>query len=89
MIVVRVELWSAVTGQKTELARMEICNDETGTMRRRNYITRTLTGRSTVALDKRVTQREGKVTNWPAEAVHVWNLVGTALAGMGYGAKAP
>jgi hypothetical protein len=87
MIVVRVELWSAVTGQRTELARMEIANDETGTAARRNYITRTLFGRSTKALNERRTQRSGRVKDWPSEAVHIWNLISVALTGMGYGDK--
>lgn len=87
MIVIRVELWSAVTGKRTELARMEIANDMSGGKARRNYITRTLKGRSTEALNKRTAQREGSVKDWPSEAVHVWNLVATALAGMGYGDK--
>jgi hypothetical protein len=92
MIVVRVELWSAVTGIKTELARMEICNDS-GTSARRNYITRVLRGRSTEALDQRRVQREGRaeregaVEDWPSEQVHIWNLVAAALAGMGYGRR--
>ena len=85
MIVVRVELWSARTGEKTELARMEIANDGTGTRARRNYIARTLCGRSTAALNRRQRQREGTVKDWPSEAVHVWNLVSTALFVMGYG----
>jgi hypothetical protein len=84
MIVVRVELWSARTGDRTELARMEICNDETGSTSRRNYIARTLRGRSTAQLNRRESQRQASVKQWPSEAVHVWNLVATALAGMGY-----
>lgn len=87
MIVIKVELWSAVTGVKTELARMEIANDKTGTLKRRNYITRTLKGRSAEQLRKRTTQREGTVKNWPSQSVHIWNLVATALAALGYGDK--
>jgi hypothetical protein len=85
MIVVRVELWSARTGEKTELARMEIANDETGTLAKRNYIARTLRGRSTAQLNKRVTQRETDLKDWPSEAVHVWNLISALLSKMGYG----
>jgi hypothetical protein len=84
MIVVRVELWSVRTGQVTELARMEICNDETGTMKLRNYVGRTLRGRSTKALNSRMTQRSANVGSWPSDAVHIWNLVTTMLAAMGY-----
>lgn len=85
MIVVKVELWSAVTGEKTELARMEIANDGEGTLAKRHYDARTLFGRSTDQLNKRRTQREGRIENWPSERVHVWNLVAALLTKMGYG----
>ena len=85
MIIIRVELWSAITGQKTELARMEIANVDGGRAARRNYNVRTLRGRSAEQLNRRVTQREGAVKDWPSEALHVWNLVAMALYAMGYG----
>jgi hypothetical protein len=84
MIVVRVELWSVRTREKSELARLEICNDETGSSSLRNYIARTLRGRSAAQLNRREIQREASVKEWPSEAVHIWNLVATALTGMGY-----
>lgn len=86
MIVVKVELWSAISGEKTELARMEICNDETGDMRWRNYITQTLRGRTTADLNRRQQQRAGTLKNWPSETVHIWNLVAVVLGKLGYGA---
>lgn len=90
MIVVRVELWSARTGDKTEIARMEIANDGTagdgGNATRRNYIARTLFGRGKDQLDKRRSHREGDLKNWPSEQVHVWNLVAAVLSRLGYGA---
>lgn len=85
MILVRVELYSAVTKQVTELARMEIVNDETGTNKRRNYDARTLFGRSKEALNQRRTQRHARIENWPSLNLHVWNLVATALKKMKYG----
>ena len=88
MIVVSVQLWSARDGSKTELARMHICNDQTGTRTLRNYIARTLRGRSSAALDRNQVQRQGSVKGWPAEVHHVWNLVSVALRNMGYGAQA-
>lgn len=88
MIVVKVELWSARTGHKTELARMHICNDETGSAELRNYLVRALRGRSTEQLDRNQVQREGAVRSWPAERFHIWNLVGAALASCGYGGPA-
>ncbi len=87
MIVVRVELHSAVTGKVTELVRMEVANDGTGTRTRRHYEARTLRGRNTKALNQRTTQRQTTLRDWPSEQLHVWNLVATLLAKMGYGQK--
>jgi hypothetical protein len=88
MIVVRVELHSARTGQTSELARMEICNDESGIGSSGGTISPAcLRGRSKEALDRRVVQRQGTLKDWPSEAVHVWNLVAVLLGRMGYGAR--
>lgn len=88
MIVVRVELWSANTGEVSELARMTIDNVG-GTMHAGDYRTRTLRGRSAEALHRAMlnntVQREGKVLGHPRLREHVWNLVSKALTGMGYG----
>lgn len=91
MIVVRVELWSAVDGQKTELARAVIDNIG-GTTERGDYRVRTLRGRSEDALDRAIlrmhsggTQREGKVLGHARLREHVWNLVAKGLANLGYG----
>ena len=84
MIIVRVELHSARTGEVTELARMHISNIG-GTNTLRDYACETLRGRSRAALDRREVQRHGKVLGHQSLALHVWNLVAKALAGMGYG----
>jgi len=90
MIVIKVELWSAITGQKKELARM-IVDNVGGTDARGNYRARTLIGRSSAALDSAMMQRpmktarEGHVADYPRQRLHIWNLVQRALAGMGYG----
>lgn len=88
MIIVKVELHSAITGEKTELARMMIDNIG-GDFQRRNYRTRTLRGRSADALEKSMREGaitcEGRVLGHRSAAVHVWNLVAKALDGMGYG----
>lgn len=84
MIVVRVELWSAITGEKTELARMHVCNVG-GDTRRGNYSGETFRGRSKEALDRRTVSKLGSVTNWPRLDQHVWNLVAAMLDNMGYG----
>lgn len=87
MIVVRVELHSAITGQVSELARMNISNVG-GTATKGDYHCETLRGRSKADLDKRVQQRAGNVMNYPRLSIHVWHLVARALVGMGYAGKA-
>ncbi len=93
MIVVRVELWSAITGEKTELARMVIDNIG-GDTQQGDYRCRTLRGRSAAALDRSQNSikpgnvtREGRVFGHPRLREHVWNLVAKALLGMGYGVR--
>lgn len=83
MIVVRVELWSARTGQRTELARMRIANVG-GDQRLRDYEGVTFRGRSAAALDRADVSRTGSLKAFPSESLHVWNLVARMLAGMGY-----
>lgn len=83
MIVVRVELHSAITRQVTELARAHICNiGGSGTVR--DYEIRTLRGRSTRALDAGAVQRHGKVLGHRSLDLHIWHLVGKALQRIGY-----
>lgn len=84
MIVVRVELHSAVTGRVTELARLLIDNIG-GTPARRDYRVRSLRGRSKASLDRRNVQREARVLGHPSPREHVWNLIAKALAAAGYG----
>ncbi len=66
MIIVKVELHSAITGQKTELARMMIDNIG-GDLKRGNYRARTFRGRSAEGLDKAMTA--GSVSRF---ALLVW-----------------
>ena len=85
MIVVRVELHSAITGEKTELARMEIVNDGTADSSKvGHYNVRTLRGRSTDQLDQRKEQRAGRIEEWRRLDQHVWVLVAAALRAVGY-----
>ncbi|WP_337846890.1 hypothetical protein [Sphingomonas sp.] len=83
MIVVRVELHSAIDGQVTEIARMAIDNIG-GTATRGDYRIRTLRGRSTASLARFKVQREGRVHGHARLALHVWCLVAKALAAVGY-----
>lgn len=89
MIVVKVELWSAITGQHTELARMTIANEGTGSLVRGNYEAKTYIGRNEATLQKAMVKgtisRSTRITGWPRQQWHVWNLVERALGNMGYG----
>lgn len=84
MIVVRFELHSAIDGEVSELARMNICNVG-GTLKSGDYQAETLRGRSTEQLDRQVIQRQATVTGHPRLSKHVWHLVAKALIAMGYG----
>lgn len=83
MIVVRVELHSAIDGSVRELARMHISNAG-GTNTLGDYDVQTLRGRSTAELDKRIVQRRGRVLRHQRLSLHVWHLVGKALSAIGY-----
>lgn len=87
MIIVKVELHSAISGEVTELGRMMIDNVG-GNFTVGDYRARTYRGRDSKALDRsmqegRVT-REGRVESHRRQALHVWHLVGKALAALGY-----
>jgi hypothetical protein len=83
MIIVRVELHSAITGQVTELARMDICNVG-GTTTRGDYECKAMRGRDHQSLSKRIAQREGRVFGHPRLSQHVWHLVAKALKALNY-----
>lgn len=90
MIVVKVELMSAITGKTTELARMTICNE--GTSNNPNfgdYTCKTHRGRDREILEKSMrdgsSTRAGTVKHHARLAQHVWNLVAKALKNMNYG----
>lgn len=86
MIVVRVELHSAITGKVTEIARAAICNVG-GTRQRGDYRCISFRGRDKESLDKMMPNRTGEVTNYPRLSIHVWHLVARALIAMGYAGK--
>lgn len=90
MIVVKVELHSAVTGKVEELARMLIANKGDSTSPSKgNYKCLTLRGRSKEALDKATVNgtvtRRGEVMQHARLSLHVWHLVAKALKSMNYG----
>jgi hypothetical protein len=91
LIVVRVELHSAVDGSCQELARMIIANDAMGTNTHCNYDAYTLRGRSKQALDLALRRgskvHSARIEKWPRLQMHVWNLVAGLLLRMGYGER--
>lgn len=90
MIVVRVELWSAITHQKTTLALMSICNEGTSlNPNRSDYEVKAHRGRDEDALMKSLRSgsatHKGHVTNHARLQEHIWVLVTKALLACGYG----
>lgn len=83
MIVVRVELHSAITHKITEIARMDICN-EGGDSQHGDYGVYVMRGRDRETLAERHVQREAKVFNYPRLSLHVWNLIFRSLSAAGY-----
>lgn len=84
MIIIKVELLSAITGKTTELARMHIINDGTGDTHKRNYKGISFRGRNTESLNRGTAQKIAQVKNWPSQQFHVWNLVRAMLTNLGY-----
>lgn len=87
MIVVRVELHSAVTGRVSELARLLIDNDgiaSSDNPRVGDYRARSLRGRDKDALSKGTVSKTGYIKGWRRLDFHVWNLVRRALEELGY-----
>lgn len=92
MIVVRVELHSAITGEVSELARAVICNEginDTGS--KGDYGVYICRGRDKEALNKswlnRTFTKTAKVIGHARQAEHVLNLVSKALIAAGYKSK--
>lgn len=83
MIVIRVELHSAITREVTEIARMRIRNAG-GDRKVGHYAVETLRGRSREQLNRGECQRSGTVENYPRLSIHVWHLVARALCAMKY-----
>lgn len=85
MLVIRVELHSAITHEITEIARMQLYNDGEGTRTRGDYVGEVFRGRNFEALDLGTVHKRGAVKNWPRLQKHVWRLVTAMLLNMGYG----
>jgi len=80
MIVVKVELHSARTGEVSEIGRMLVINDGSGSLEKGNYLIRLLRRGSTSKV-----QREARVTGHARQSYSVWVLVAKALWAVGFG----
>ncbi len=82
MIVVKIELHSAITGEVSEIGRMNIANDGSGDAGRGNY---------SAALMRRGSPnkvlRHGEVKNHARQSYSVWVLIAKALASVGFEVK--
>lgn len=91
MLVIRVDLHSAITGKTSEIARMIIANDGTGERNRGNYWGRTakgvIEGDSMIPAAVMHESRKmdhAEVKDYARNSLHVWNLVARMLGKMGY-----
>jgi hypothetical protein len=83
MIIVRVELHSAITREVSEIARMHISNIG-GSRQVGHYHAKTYRGRSSDQLSRGVVQRQGSIRNYPRLKIHVSHHVARALIAMKY-----
>ena len=80
MIIVTVQLHSAVTGKKTTIGRAIIDNDGTGTAKKSNYNVRVgRRDRTEIHQVLGKPLRKGKVKDYPRASYNVWRLVIRAL----------
>jgi len=79
VLVVKVELHSAITGKVTKIAQMVIANDGTGDDKKGNYWCKTFRKNSETAVNRR-----GEVEDHPRLRNSVWNLVYKCLKSMEY-----
>jgi hypothetical protein len=85
VIVVKVELHSAVDGRIEELGQIVIANDGTGTDRRGNYWTRAYApGTDLYAGGLRAGVINSSCVVQHSRVKPVWTLVGKAIKAMGY-----
>jgi hypothetical protein len=74
MLVVKIELHSAITGKITEIGRMHITNNGLGTHKRGEYDIEIFRKGSTTKV-----QRKGMVRDYPRQSYTVWELVRRGL----------
>jgi len=80
MIVVKIELHSALTGAKTVLGQMRIINDGTTKNAKRGHYNVDVMrkGKSALSSSSEVA-RTGRVENYPRLSYNVWRLISRAL----------
>jgi len=91
MIVVKIELHSAITGRVSEIGRMLICNDGAGSADRGDYSVQVLRRKDRpggiseyvtgIAAGSEPVTRTAEVKNYPRQSYNVWRLVLRALRG--------
>jgi hypothetical protein len=82
VLVIKIELHSAITGAVTEIGRMNLANDGHGTAELGHYKAQVLRrGNSEPGWEenKNKITRTGAVDNYPRQAYNVWRLVLRAL----------
>lgn len=90
MLVIRVELHSAITGKISEIARMIVANDSSGTKSMGNYWGVTADGEVEgdhmipAAIVHETRKRDYTEIKGYDRSLHVWNLVTRMLTAMGY-----
>jgi hypothetical protein len=91
MLVIKVELHSAIDGRIEQLANMVIANDGTGTSTKGNYWGKAFRKGSDYFSERGKSDptnkviAQGKVDNYPRKDKHVWNLIARMLRSMAYG----
>lgn len=84
MIVVRIELWSAITGEKTKLAEMKIGNVTDDDSPHKGYNVCDYKGWVMRKPDFQKVTREGIVKGHRRNDLTVWHLLAKMLKNMGY-----
>lgn len=81
MIVVRIELWSAITRKVTPLGTMVITNRGSGTAKRGDYdvVVARKSDASDLAKVMAKPLRRGEVLDYPRLSYNVWRLVSRAV----------
>lgn len=77
MLVVKIELHSAITGKITEIGSMKLWNTGAGTRRRGDYRAELLSGRCKAKLNPR-----GEVRDYPRLSYTAWELLRQMLNNM-------